>query len=192
MAMAGDDEILALIARGERDAAATAIIRTHGPDVADYLRAVLRDEDLAADAFSLFAEWVWAALPKFRGRSSLRTWCFGVAWNAQQKVLSQAWRRRRRRLRSDEMSQLAAEVMSSTTSRPTSELDRFAELRRNLKPEEQALLTLRIGQRLEWSDIAIVLAGSRRPASAVALRKRFERIKARLGQMAHERGLVGA
>ncbi len=189
--MASDDEIKTQLAAGDSTGAATAVIKTHGPAVLNYLRAMLRDEDLAADAFSLFAEWVWTAVPKFRGASAVRTWAFGVAWNASQRVRNEAWQRRRERFRTGEASRLAADIRTMSAVRRDRDADRLAELRQDLTAEEQNLLVLRLEQKLDWNEIAEVLADEGEEVTAATLRKRFERLKERIAQLARERGLMG-
>src|SRR5215475_408456 len=102
--LAGDERVLSLVRSGDLRGAATRLIRAQGPGVLRYLRALLRDADLAGDAFSLFAEWSWAAIGGFRGDSSLRTWAFGIAWNAAQRVREEAWQRRRERFKTGDAS----------------------------------------------------------------------------------------
>lgn len=188
--MQGDRRIERLLTAGDLRAAATAVIETYGPPVLNYLRAVLRDEDLAGDAFSLFAEWVWSAIGKFRGASTMRTWAFGVAWNAQQRVRNDAWRRRGRRFRAGEAARLAADIRTHSALRRDREAETLKSLRSDLTAEEQNLLVLRIEQKLEWSEIALVLSSDGAAVTTATLRKRFERLKERIGRLARERGLM--
>src|SRR5512146_3040612 len=90
------------IARGDLAGAATEAIRALGPKVVGYLRQVLKDEDDAADAFSIWAEDVWKGLPSFQARSLLRTWSFRLAYNAAMDLRAKAYRRRERRLATSE------------------------------------------------------------------------------------------
>ena len=48
---------------------------------------------------------------------------------------------------------------------------------------------LRVDHRLSWAEIAEVVSGEF-PVIEATLRKRFERLKARLARLARERGLV--
>ena len=50
---------------------------------------------------------------------------------------------------------------------------------------------LRIDQQLSWSEVAEVMAAEGTTVDPATLMKRFERIKARLGELARERGLLG-
>ena len=93
---------------GDVEGAATAVLRRHGPAVQRFLRTALGNETLADDAQALFCEWVWRGIRSFEGRSSLRTWCFGVAANAARRVRGEPWRQRARRLSTTGEAALAA------------------------------------------------------------------------------------
>jgi hypothetical protein len=56
-----DRAALALLAAGDRRAAAGELVRVHGGAMREYLRAILRDEDVADDAYSLF--WGYPSAP---------------------------------------------------------------------------------------------------------------------------------
>lgn len=95
------------------------------------------------------------------------------------------YRRKKKRLATSAASALAADVRSSTLAHlKPANLDRLAEARRGMTPEEQTLLILRVDRGLAWRDIAVVLAGeggeSGDAEREAALRKRFERLKDKL------------
>ncbi len=188
--VAVEARVQALLHRGDVRTAAAEAIRGLGPDILRYLRAVLRDEADAADAFSLFAEGVWKGLGGFRGESSMRTWALRLAVHAAGKVRNEAWKRRVRRFATGEASAIADSVL--TTSRVRAEVysDGLEKLRQSLSPQDQSLLVLRIDQRLSWTEVAEVLSGSGAPATVNTLCKRFERIKRRLALMAKQEGLL--
>ncbi len=179
-----------LLAAGDRRAAAVEAIRGLGPRILGYLRAVLRNEADAADAFSQFAENLWKGLASFRGESSFVGWAYKLAWNAAMNLRDEAWRRRGRRLATGEASQIAEEVRTRSALRVERQRRGLEKLREALTAEEQTLLVLRIDQELSWEDIAEVLSSDGRPVDAAALRKRFERLKERLARMARDQGLV--
>lgn len=179
-----------LLARGDVRSAAAEAIRGVGPDVLRYLRAMLRDEADAADAFSLFAEGVWKGLGAFRGEASVRTWALRLAVHSAGKVRNEAWKRRVRRFDTGEASAIAASVRTTSRVRAEVHSDGLEKLRQALSPQDQSLLVLRIDQRLSWTEIADVLAGSGAPVAVNTLCKRFERIKRRLALMAKEEGLL--
>ncbi len=188
--MSVEARVQAHLARGDTRAAATEAIRGFGPKILGYLQSVLRDEADAHDAFSMFAERLWRGIEGFRGESSFRTWAFKIAWNAALNVRDDAWRRLGRRFESGEASRLAEEVRTRTGARVERQRDALAVLRDALSPEEQTLLVLRLDQQLPWEEIAVVLSAEGTPVEAPALRKRFERLKQRLGKLAQDNGLV--
>ncbi len=189
-AMGTEARVRQLLAAGDRRGAATEAIRGLGPRILGYLRAVLRDEADAADAFSQFAENLWRGLGSFRGESSFVGWAYKLAWNAALNLRDQAWHRRGRRLATGEASRIAEEVRTMSAIRVERQRQGLEKLREALSAEEQTLLVLRIDQELSWEEIAEVLSSESQPVDAAALRKRFERLKERLARMAREQGLV--
>jgi RNA polymerase sigma-70 factor, ECF subfamily len=186
--MTPDDQVAALLRRGEVDEAASAAIRAHGPAVLGYLVSLLGEDD-AGDVFSATAEDAWRGLPAFRFECSLRAWLFRLAWHAASRFLRDPWRRRGQALPSSAASRLAASIAGSSRL-PGGDRDALRALRGRLTAEEQTLLVLRVDKELEWEEVAEVLAGSEEAATPAALRKRFERIKGRLAQLAREEGLL--
>jgi RNA polymerase sigma-70 factor (ECF subfamily) len=185
-----ETQVKELLARGDQAGAATAALRALGPAVLRYLRSLLRDEPLAADAFSAFAEHVWRGLPEFRGEASLRSWAFRLAHHAALDLRGEAWRRHGRRLATGEASQIAEELRTKTVVRFERQRQALEKLREALSVEERSLLALRIDQALPWNEVAEVLAAEGSPAEPAALMKRFERLKERLATMARDQGLV--
>jgi len=179
-----------LLAADDRPAAATAAIQEFGPPVLRYLRSLLRDEDDASDAFSVFAENVWRGLPTWRGEGSLKAWAFRLAWNGAMNLKNEAWRRRGRRFFSGEASALAEEIRTRSHVKVERQRNALDKLRESLDVEEISLLTLRIDQKLSWAEIADVTAIDGQRVEAAALMKRFERLKVRLAKMAKEQGLL--
>ena len=185
-----DGRIRDLLAIDDRPAAATAAIQEFGPPVLRYLRSLLRDEDDASDAFSVFAENVWRGIPTWRGDGSLRAWTFRLAWNAAMNLKNEAWRRRGRRFFSGEASALAEEIRTRSHVKVERQRHVLDKLRESLDAEDISLLTLRIDQKLSWAEIADVTAIDGQRVEAAALMKRFERLKGRLAKMAKEQGLL--
>jgi RNA polymerase sigma-70 factor (ECF subfamily) len=179
-----------LLAADDRPAAATAAIQELGPPVLRYLRSLLRDEDDASDAFSVFAENVWRGLPTWRGEGSLKSWAFRLAWNGAMNLKNEAWRRRGRRFFSGEASALAEEIRTRSQVKVERQRNALDKLRESLDVEEISLLTLRIDQKLSWAEIADVTATDGERIEPAALMKRFERLKGRLAKMAKEQGLL--
>jgi RNA polymerase sigma-70 factor (ECF subfamily) len=179
-----------LVASGDFRAAAGVAIRGLGQEVLRYLWSTLRDEADVCDAHSHWAEGLWRGLHSFRFQCSLRTWALRLATNTAINVRNAAWRRRVRRFRTGEASDIAAETRASSLARVEREARGLEALRDALSLWEQALLALRIDQRLSWEAIAEVLSREGRSVSAGTVRKRFERIKDRLRLKARQQGLV--
>ncbi len=180
-----------LITRGDSRGAAAEAMRVLGPKILGYLRAVLRDEADAGDAFSVFAENLWRGMGTFRGESSFRTWAFKIAWNAALNVRNDAWNRLGRRFETGEASELAEEIRTKTASKVERQRTALDAIRETLSPDEQTLLVLRIDQQLPWEDIAEVLSTEGEVVEAAALRKRFERLKERLAKLLKQQGHTG-
>ena len=194
--------ITELLAAGDLAGAITRAIRTYGPEVYGYLRALHRDTDEADEVFSRFTEALWRSLPGRELRCSHRTWAYAVA-----RRTSLGYRRaeRRRAARfapwpeTTGLSEIAAAVRTQTALHlQTAKRSRFAELRASLPEEDQTLLMLRVDRGLPWNDLVEVLAeASEAPPSSEAirrqsarLRKRFQVLKEKLQAMAREAGLV--
>ncbi len=183
-----DDRVAALLERGEVDEAATVAIQTHGAALLGYLASLLPEDD-ARDVFSVVAEDAWRGLPGFRFECTLRAWLFRLAWHAASRFLRDPWRRRAQPLPSSTASRLAASIAAATRE-PSGRHESLRALREQLPHEDQTLLVLRIDKELGWAEVAEVLAdGGERPSPA-ALRKRFERVKARLADLARQEGLL--
>jgi RNA polymerase sigma-70 factor (ECF subfamily) len=180
-----------LLAEGQYGEAASATIRQLGPQVLSYLAAILHNEADAHEVFSQFAEDLWKGLPGFRGESTLRGWAYRIAWHASARFVRDPYRRRGRRLETTEASRLAEEVRSALAPEQSWRSQRVAQLRDMLAPEEKALLILRVDRGLSWREVAVALTEEgAAPPSEAALRKRFERLKEKLGKVAREKGLI--
>lgn len=175
---------------GDREAAAAEAIRGFGPEILGYLSRVLGSRDQASDAFSFFAEQLWRGMPGFAGRSSVRVWAYRVAWSAAVRLRADAWFRKRERFPTSMASRVAAEVLSSTAASRERESAELTRLRAALEPEEQSLLVLRVDRGLSWREVSEVMAEEGEPLDEPALRKRFERVKAKLARLAQEEGLI--
>jgi RNA polymerase sigma-70 factor (ECF subfamily) len=179
-------EIARLLDAGDLRAAATVLIRDYGPEINGYLFVVLRDGDRTNDAFSRFSEDVWKGIGGFRRECSARSWAYRVAFNAANDELADTFRKRGRRLLTEEISELVAEVRSSSLEFFEEARRKLDSLRAMLTPEEQTLLTLRKDRRLSWRDVAHVFATAEKAPNEAAVRKRFERLVDKLRTLAGE------
>jgi RNA polymerase sigma-70 factor (ECF subfamily) len=179
------------LAAGELAAAATAALDTLGPQILGYLVATMRDDDAAYEVFGYFSEQLWKSIATFRGDSAFKTWAYKLVMHSVSRYHRDGFRRLGRPLASSELSAIAEQVRSRTAPyQQTAVKDRFARLREALAPEEQTLLFLRVDQDMSWNDIAAVLGADGDSVTAAALRKRFERAKARLRELAIKEGLL--
>jgi RNA polymerase sigma-70 factor (ECF subfamily) len=183
------EEVGAALARGDRDAAVTLVIERLGAQVHSYLQSILRDREVADDVFSVFAEHVWTGIGSLEDLARIRGWAYRVAWNAATRVHRDPYRRRRERFKTTMASRVAASILATGRSleRKASALD---ELRATLTPEEQSLLILRVDRDLTWREVAEVVGEEGLPVDEAVLRKRFERLKEKLGRLAAEKGML--
>jgi RNA polymerase sigma-70 factor (ECF subfamily) len=182
-----ESRIAAHLGRGDRGAAARTLIEAYGTGILGYLRALL-DEDDAQDVYSEFQERILLGLPAFRWECAVRTWAYQVARNAVRHWARDGYRRRRGRLGTSTASRIPAR--SSTPSRKEAERrEQLAALKRLLSPDDITLLVLRVDRGMSWNEVAAVLSAGGRPSPAT-VRKRFERLTARLKEQARAAGLV--
>lgn len=71
-------EVAQHLARGAVDDAAKLVIETSAPEIVRYLRAVLREEEDACDAFSRIAEAIWRGIGQRRADVRLGAWLFRI------------------------------------------------------------------------------------------------------------------
>jgi RNA polymerase sigma-70 factor (ECF subfamily) len=183
-----DDLVRKLVSSGDADSAATAAVEALGPAILGYLRTLHGDEDDAEDVFQQWAEDLWRGVAGFRGECALRAWAYRLAWHASARFRRERWRQRRTRLPTSAASRLAASVARST---PLGRRDERLEiLGKDLAPEDRTLLLLRLDLEMSWEEIAAILAQDGAETTPAALRKRFQRLKERLGEIAREKGLL--
>ena len=109
----------------------------------------------------------------------MRNWAYQITWNTAQDHLKSTRRRREQRLATTEAGRIALEVRDGTRPHARTEnRDRLAAARAALAPDEQTLLILRVDRGLAWEEVAEIMS-----ATPAALRKRYERLRARLAQL---------
>jgi len=173
---------------GDMHQAATVALRQYGPELLGYLHAMAStsprtDPD---ELFSRLCEQLWKHLPAFRWESSVRTWAYVVARNLLRAEARAAAgpRGKVEGLRDTHAARIAADVRSTTAIHlRTESKDALQRIRDRLDPDDRTLLILRVDRGMAWRDIAEVLHGDDTPdpsKASAALRKRFERLKARL------------
>lgn len=193
-----ETQVKALHEQGALQEAAALAVRGYGPEILGFLMALMRDEQDACDVFSQFSEDLWKGLGGFRWQSSFRTWAYTLARNASHRFRRTDGRARRRQVPLDDergLHDVAHEVRSATLPFLRTEVkDRFATLRDTLTEEDQTLLILRIDRKMSWREIVEVISpeldDAQMKAKAAMLRKRFERLKQRLKDLAEREGLL--
>ncbi len=160
---------------GDLDGAVTLAIDTYGDELFGFLIGLTGDHDRAGDVFSETCEKVWKNLAGFRFESSLRVWLYRIARNEFLRVAQ----RKQRSVPLSAVPAVEAVVVRARSGTPvhqrTEIKEAFAKIREGLSPDDHMLLGLRIEQKLPWNEIAAILG-----VEAPALRKRFERLKAKL------------
>lgn len=198
-ATASEQELRRLCEQEDWRGAVNRIIELHGPEIRRFMFSTLFQQDRVDDAFGHFEECVTRGLPRFRWECSLRTWLFTVARNSCHHLRQgPGWREQ---LMNNTTAFPEAVCRPRTETEPwrrTSVKERFwSMLRERLDMDELTLLNLRVVQKQSWRDIARIMSGSAEPRSeaeldrqAAALRQQFQRLKARLRDLATEEGLV--
>ncbi len=180
-----------LLARGDLRAGVGQVMHDLGPSVYGLLMTILRKrEEAAEEAFSLFAENLWRYAATYRGEGSLEAWVYTLARNAAVTVTRDGWRKRGRRLATREAEELAEDVRTRSALRRERQGSALDELRDTLDLDEQVLLALRLDEKLPWDDVARVMSGDGVRVDSQAVRKRFERLKVRLGDEARRLGYL--
>ena len=185
---------------GDYEKAATRLIVGFGPEIQGFLEVWMRDRTAAAEAFAMFAQDLWVALPKFEWRCSARSWAYTLARNAGRRHAKAERRQHERQAPIPErlLSEVAAQTRTRTNTYLKTEVkDRMRALRERLPLEDQQILILRVSRNLSWPEIAMVLADNGLTSTsdelereAARLRKRFQLAKDRLREMARDEGLT--
>lgn len=91
-----EDEARDALARGDHRGALTVLMQAYGRDLHRHCFQVLRDRDLADDVHQTVFVQAFRDLPHFAGRSSLRTWLYGIARHRclDAMKIGARWRRR--------------------------------------------------------------------------------------------------
>lgn len=196
MASEIDAAVRDLLERGDLDGAATRALEHYGPELYGFLRAIARDDDLASDAFALGSEQLWRNLIRFRWEASLRTWAYQLFRHALYQIRTDPRRRPDRNLPLSIVTSIANIQRSRTAPYQRTEVkEGLRALREALDPLDHEILVLRLDRAMSWKDIARTVgepgdSDALVDQRAAALRKRFERAKAQLRELAVKRGLL--
>jgi RNA polymerase sigma-70 factor (ECF subfamily) len=182
------------------DAAATFALRAYGAEIRSFIGSRLRTPSDVDDAYSMFVEDLWSGLTQFSWRCSMRTWAYLLARNASIRYGRSPQRRQQRNLPLSwpgGVSQLVMQSRLATSSyQNTAIKDRFRQLREQLDPEDQTLLTLRVDRQLSYRDLALTMAGrldlddATLERERVRLRQAMTRIRRQLRRLGEAEGLL--
>jgi RNA polymerase sigma-70 factor (ECF subfamily) len=189
-------ELARRLASGQLKEAASLAIESYGPEVLNFLEAMLRDHADSGDAFAQACEDLWRGLPRFEGRSSLKTWFYTLARHAASRLRHSA--RHHRQATLSEITDMAERIRSSTRPHLQTEVKTgLAAIRAALDEEDRMLLVLRVDRGMSWNDVARVMAsehdgdGDGQLARVAArLRKRFQAVKQTIRERALASGLI--
>jgi len=181
--------------------AATRAFEAYGAEILSFLIARLHSAGDGEEAFSMFAEDLWKALPTFAFRCSARGYMYTLARNAANRYATSPHKRAGRNLPVSAHASLSALVERTRSAthayKRTAVKDKVRALRERLPEDDQTLLILHIDRALPWREIAMVLhtqgaalQGESLERECARLRKRFERVKAELKAMAEKEGLL--
>jgi RNA polymerase sigma-70 factor (ECF subfamily) len=188
-------------AAGNIKTAANIALECYGQELFGFIVNCVGHSSDSEDIFSRFCEDFWQGLAGFKWRSSLRTWAYSLARHATWRHLSRSEHHHDRHIplsQVPEVFEIAEKIRTSTAAYlRTTHKKNIRNIRKQLPMEDQMLLILRVDRDLSWRDIAIVMEGEPLAQDEVALkrtetrlRKRFERVKERLREMAEKEGLL--
>ncbi len=192
-------EVETLVRAGALQQAATRVVDAYGSELFGFLVHLMGNDADAGDVFSQTVEDLWAALPKFEFRCSLRTWVYVLGRHAGSRFRRSPWADRERRGGSSEVQSLVQLARSRTQPWLRTEIKTgFAMIRESLSDEDRAILALRVDRDLPWEDIARVTldeADGEPEQAAITremarLRKRFQLLKEELRTRAIAAGLI--
>ncbi|HEX5659238.1 MAG TPA: hypothetical protein VFX59_18720 [Polyangiales bacterium] len=186
---------------GDFQAAASCALDAYGSEILSFLAARLRARSDAEEVFAMFAEDLWRGLGGFGFRCSVRGWMYALARNAANRYQTAVHKRVEQNLSPSEaqrLSVLVEHVRSATeAAKRTDSKEKVRALRDRLALEDQTLLILHVDRNLPWRELALVMHDAAAELDsdgvtreAARLRKRFERLKVELREMAVAEGLL--
>lgn len=190
-------EIARLRGAGRMKEVATLAIESYGPEILSFLEAMLRNHADASDAFAQACEDVWKGLPRFEGRSSMKTWFYTLARHAASRLRRSS--HPGRLVAISDITDVADRVRSQTRPHLRTEIKTgFAEIRAMLDDPDRMLLILRVDRAMSWNDVARVMLEEGEDDSeeavvraAARMRKRFQSVKETIRARAIAAGLIG-
>lgn len=173
-----EERLSSLLRDHARDELAALAIETYGSELYGFLVHVVGEPVVAADVFAQMTEELWRGLPGFAGGCSVRTWLYRLAHQAAMRHLRSPCHAALPAGRPAPPQGVAA--VHTMTASWRADDDRWRELRRELAPEDRALLVLRVDRDLAWPDLAQIMR-SDGPEDAGAVTREAARLRQRFG-----------
>jgi len=194
-----EEEIRQVCRAGDFRAAASLTLQCYRGEMLSFLVWRLRSQSDGEEALAMLAEDLWSGIGAFEWRCTIRTWLYVLARNAAARLMKSSHARIQRNMCDAADEQLAGvldvERTRTQAYRRTDVKELIRELRKELAPEDQLLLVLRIDRGLSWQELAIAvngdvaLYGEQLKRESARLRQCFQRSKQELRKLAAERGL---
>jgi RNA polymerase sigma factor (sigma-70 family) len=155
-----EDEARRALEEGDHKAALTALMRGYGDGIHRHCRSMLGPGPLADEAHQAVFVQAWRDLPRFEGRSTFRTWLFGISRHRCLDA-ARAYRRRNRRFlqasgpeASDDRPDAEAELSAAqATAHAKGPLDACLDA---LAAEARFAVLLRYQEGMRYTEIARV------------------------------------
>lgn len=176
-----EDEAREALARGDNRAALTILMIAYGRDLHRHCFQVLRDRDLADDVHQTVFVQAYRDLPGFAGRSSLRTWLFGIARHRCLDAMKIGARWRRRFVRAEPMPDAADERPGADAALAESgEVSALVAALAGLSIDTRIAVLLRFREGLTYEEIGAV-CGERATTVQARVARALPRLRAALG-----------
>lgn len=147
-----DDILLQGIQKRDRDAFAELYQRFHRPLLA-YLDRLVNDSAVAEELFQELFLTVWLDAGRFRGRASVRTWMYRIAYN---KAVS--WLRKKRPASWEDLQVPATdELAPETLALNAIQRDHLVAALARLSPDHRTVIELTFFHQMSYQEIAQVM-----------------------------------
>ena len=159
----GERAILKALDEGDRDTALRLLMRDYGSAVYRYCRQMVGDGDLLDEVHQMTFVQAYEGMARFAGRSSLRTWLFGIAHHRCLDALKMSRRRDKRFQPMDGLPDRPA--LAETAEDRLANRSRVSALERclcELAPRVRAAVLMRFQQGVTYEEMAR-LEGERAP-----------------------------
>ena len=152
---AGESDILSAMERGDHTAALRLLMQEYGAAVHRYCRQLVDDRDLADEAHQMTFVQAYEGMGRFAGRSSLRTWLFGIAHHRCLDLLKISRRRLKRFPLMDELPDRPAPADTAEEHLTARfRISALGQCLRQLAPHIRAAVLLRFQQGLTYEEMA--------------------------------------